>query len=332
MQKSLVFSVVFVSVSLLAYLFVEVFNLLLMVFAGLLVGVLFIALAKKIQRLVRMPYLLALTISVLAYFSFIGGLFYLVGDTLHSEVDDFVKKIPEIKANVESRLEGTTVYGWVKDQVEEGASDSQAGTRYFTKFFSSTFGVFGDLYAVIFIGLFFAVSPKEYFKGAVILLPEEAKKKGEQVLMALYINLKTWLKSQLLEMLIMFGLTAVALLLVGLDYWLVLALITALFCFIPNIGPMIALVPMVAVGLLQEPMMALWVFLAFMGVQLLETGFIGPYIRKKMLSLPPALVLFVQLVLGATCGMIGVLLATPLLVVIIVLVQKLYLGRSKDEI
>lgn len=334
-KKSLVFSLIFVTVLGLGILYRNVFDILLIIFAGLLLGTLFVAFARKIQKWTKgkMKYIFAAGISIIFNLIVVAGLLFLIGHTLKPEIKDLVNRIPEIQEKFAGAINDNDLAGWVKDNTDllDESEGGMEASKYASKFFSTTFGVFGDIYAILFVAIFVAVSPKEYYKGAVALMPNSWKSKGSDVLFQVYKNLKIWLKTQLLDMLIMFILTALVLGLMGLDYWLILAILTALFCFIPNIGPMISIIPMVAVGLLQSPEMAFWVFIAFMGVQLLETGFIGPYIRKKMLSLPPALVLVLQLIFGVVGGVVGILVATPILVVLMVLVKKIYLKKEFDN-
>lgn len=331
-KKALIFSLIFVTVLGLGVLYRNLFEILLIIFSGLLLGTLFVSFARKIQKWTKgkMKYIIAASISIVFNLLVVAGLLFLIGHTLKPEIKDLINKIPEIQDKFTKTINENDLAAWVKDNTDlfDKNESGVEATKYASRFFSTTFGVFGDIYAILFVAVFVAVSPKEYYKGAVSLLPYQWKIKGSEVLFQIYKNLKIWLKTQLLDMLVMFVLTGLVLGLMGLDYWLVLAILTALFCFIPNIGPMISIIPMVAVGLLQSPEMALWVFIAFMGVQLLETGFIGPYIRKKMLSLPPALVLVLQLIFGVVGGVVGILVATPILVVLMVLVKKIYLKEG----
>jgi predicted PurR-regulated permease PerM len=69
-------------------------------------------------------------------------------------------------------------------------------------FFKSTFGLLGDIYIVLFLGIFFTVSPNTYKKGLVALIPKKGKAKGEEVLEKLSDNLKKWLKGKLFSMVV----------------------------------------------------------------------------------------------------------------------------------
>ncbi len=140
-------------------------------------------------------------------------------------------------------------------------------------FFKTTFGVFADIYVVLFLGIFFTVSPGIYKNGIVKLIPKKGQQKGEDVLDKLGENLKKWL---IFSMAVVMILTAVGLAIIGLPMWLVLAIIAGLLSFIPSFGPLIALIPAVLVGLMQSPATAAIVAVLYILIQVVESNFITP--------------------------------------------------------
>jgi predicted PurR-regulated permease PerM len=110
-----------------------------------------------------------------------------------------------------------------------------------------------------------------------------------------------------------------------------LGLLAGLLEFIPNIGPILAAVPAILLALLQSPTLALYVLLLYVGIQMAEGYVIYPLIQERAVSLPPALVLGGQILLGVLAGFIGLLVATPLLVCLMVLIQKLYVEDTLGD-
>lgn len=215
------------------------------------------------------------------------------------------------------------------------ASPSSGGgglSSMLQKLFSSTFGLLGDLYAIFFLGIFLAAAPREYVNGILRLLPVSAQDKGRKLMEKTGLNLKKWFKGTVYSVLITFALTAIGLLIIGVDLWLILAIIAGLLTFIPNFGPIIALIPAVMVGFLQGPQVALWIFILYFFVQLVESNIITPAIQKRMLDTPAALLLFFQMIMGALSGGWGVVLATPILVVLMTIVKELYTGKKEQEV
>jgi len=198
-------------------------------------------------------------------------------------------------------------------------------------FFKTTFGVFGDVYVIFFLGIFFTVSPQLYKKGIVQLMPKKGRPKANDTLNKLGEGLKKWLKGQLIAMLVVFVLTATGLLIIGVPMWLALALIAGILNFIPNFGPMIAMIPAVLVGLMQGPATAGFVAGLYILIQVTESNFITPMVQKKMINIPPALIIIAQLLVGSFSSGWGLVLATPLMVIIMILVQELYVKKINKE-
>jgi predicted PurR-regulated permease PerM len=143
-------------------------------------------------------------------------------------------------------------------------------------------------------------------------------------------TLTKWLKGQLFAMLLVAVLTLVGLLIMGVPMALVLALIAGVLNFIPNFGPLIAMIPAVGVGLLQGPTTALMVAGLYILVQVLESNVITPQIQKRLIEIPPALIIISQLFMGVLTGGWGLVLATPLIAIVMVVVQELWV-KSQDK-
>lgn len=104
----------------------------------------------------------------------------------------------------------------------------------------------------------------------------------------------------------------------------VLGILAGLLDFIPYIGPILAAVPAVLIAFSESPMLALYVALLFIGLQAAEGYLLLPLIERRTVSLPPALTIIMQILLGAFFGLAGVALATPLTAVLAVLITMLY--------
>lgn len=111
---------------------------------------------------------------------------------------------------------------------------------------------------------------------------------------------------------------------------LAVALVAGLLNFIPNFGPLIALIPAALLGLMQGPNTALLVVGLFTLIQIIQSTVTQPLIQKKMVSVPPALLVFGQVAMGVIAGFWGVLLATPLVAIVMTLVNRLYVEKQGD--
>lgn len=307
-----------------------IFNVLLLLFAGSLIAIFFVGLAGIIQRKFGVKEGLSLAISIIVSLLLLGGFFWLTGNSISQQFNDLKETLPSAVENVKTKLSQS---GLGRRMLETATSDDVSGqaTSVLQTFFKSTFGVLGDIYVVLFLGIFFTVSPKSYINGLVKLVPPTGKQKASDVMDKLGASLSRWLKGQIFAMLVVFVLTAIGLLIIDVPMWLVLSLMAGLLNFIPNFGPLIAMIPAVLVGFLQGPTTALIVAGLYITVQVIESNFVTPQIQKRMLSIPPALIIIAQLIMGVLTGGWGLVLATPVMVVLMVLVRELYLTQFDAE-
>jgi len=176
-----------------------------------------------------------------------------------------------------------------------------------------------------------AANPRHYVNGVLRLLPERDRSRGEALARECGATLRRWLLGKLASMVITGVLTGVGLVLLGIPLALVLALLAALLGFIPNFGPILASVPAILLGLSHSPSTAAWVAGLHVVVQAVESYGITPLIQRKMVALPPALTIVAQMTLGVLVGGLGVVLATPLTALGLVLVRRLYVELIADR-
>lgn len=142
----------------------------------------------------------------------------------------------------------------------------------------------------------------------------------------------SWVLGQLMLSVSIFVLTYVGLLFLKVDYALVLALIAGLLEIIPYIGPIIALIPAVFFAFVQDPPLALAVAILYLVVQQLENHLLVPMIMSKSVGLNPILVILGVLVGGSLGGLVGAVIAIPLISGIQVFLADVMNSDSMDEL
>jgi predicted PurR-regulated permease PerM len=300
------------------------FSVFLLILAGALMATFFLGLSGLIFRKTKWKHGICLIIAVTGTLLLAIGLFWLIGSKIQAQAAQLSDTLPTTIENAKSQLSQNPIG---KNLVEKASSPEtiKKAKAIASTFFKTTFGVFGDIYVVLFLGIFFTVSPGVYKKGIVDLIPKKGQKKGEDVLNKLGENLKKWMKGKLFAMFVVFVLTSIGLIILGIPLWLVLAIIAGLLNFIPNFGPLIAMIPAVLIGLMQGPSTAAIVAGMYILIQVVESNFITPMVQQKLVSIPPALIISAQLLISPLTGGWGLVLATPLMLIIMVLVQELYI-------
>jgi predicted PurR-regulated permease PerM len=192
------------------------------------------------------------------------------------------------------------------------------------------FNALGNILVIVFLGIAIAADPGSYRDGALRLVPRRHREKGARVLDGAGETLRHWLFGQLVTMAAIFVLTWAGLSLLGIGGALILGLQAGLLAFVPTIGPLIAGVVIVLSSLasgLNGLLGALGVYLA---VQTAESYGLTPFIQRRALDLPAATIFAGQLLLGVLFGLWGVALALPLVAVIKVLLEELYIEDGAE--
>ncbi len=207
----------------------------------------------------------------------------------------------------------------------QGLAEQVGGiAQHLFGFFSSTLAVLGGMVLIIFVAIFVAIDSRTYREGLMHLFPHEARPRAREVLGATGMMLRRWLLTQFISMVVVGVLTAVVLLIMDVKAAIALGIIAGILEFVPIAGPIIASVPAIAMGFLEGPEKALYVALAYVGIQQVESNILYPLLMKKGLELPPVLTIFTQGVLSLVFGFIGLLVAVPMLAAAIVPIKMLY--------
>ncbi len=284
-------------------LFKTLFNSILLIFVGILLAIYFHGFAGLLKRYLRLPSTASVIVSVLFTFLLLVGFFWFAGDRLSQQVAQMSERIPRSTQQLKQMLDQSPIGSKMLNYLESSGNSQQ--TRTFVKqLFTSTFGIFSDVYIILLMGLFFTFGASTYHRGIIHLLPAKAKDKGDALMRKLGRELKAWLKGQIVGVVFIGVLSAVGLLILGIPLVFSLALIAGLMNFIPNFGPFIALVPAVLLGLTQGTNTALYIAIIYTGIQVLQTLLFRPLITKRMVDVPPALIIIGQITMG-TLGASG---------------------------
>lgn len=320
---------IYALIVILILLFKATFSVFLLILAGTLIAIFFRGLSGFISRKTKWKEGICLAISVIGTILIVVGISWLIGAKVQNQITELSDTLPKTIENAKDQLSQSPIGKKIVEKVSTPQAMKKAQDLA-GSFLKSTFGIFGDIYVVLFLGIFFTVSPGIYTKGIVQLIPKKGQKKGEDVLNKLGENLKKWLIGKIFAMVVVMILTAIGLAIIGVPMWLVLAIIAGLLNFIPNFGPLIAMIPAVLVGLMLSPVTAVIIAGMYIVIQIVESNFITPQVQQKLIKIPPALIISAQLLISPLTGAWGLVLATPLMVIIMILVQELYI-KERDK-
>lgn len=198
-------------------------------------------------------------------------------------------------------------------------------------------GAIANILIIIIVSVFLLVDPMDYATGGLMLIPRSYQPRAVEVMVELRRTLVTWMTAQVLSITVTIVLVWLVLgMILGMPNALAVGVIAGLATFIPNIGSIIPLIPIVIFTLADDPGRLIFILPAYILIQQVESNVITPSFVKSELNIPAGTILLFQLMAASLFGFLGILLAVPLLAVLITLVKELYvydcLGMRGEQV
>jgi predicted PurR-regulated permease PerM len=311
----------------------QVAQILLLIFASILSAVFLRAMAEWISRNTDLSATVSLNLVVLAL---LGGsvlILLLYGPDIAEGFYQLSRKLPSTLDRLRTSL-GQYAWGPLFLDTLSQLGDALTDPRQLGKIagiFSTAFGAVASLLIVIVLGLYFAAEPQIYLDSIARLFPQPRRAHVHEAFDRIVQALRWWLAGRFASMFVVGVLTFIGLVMLRVPFAFSLGSLAAVLTFVPIIGPLISAIPAVMVGWAESGSTALYVVILYAVIQALESYWITPYIHQKVVSLAPAWLLTAQLIMAAGFGILGLLLAPPLAVVTMVLVQMLYVRDVLGE-
>lgn len=193
---------------------------------------------------------------------------------------------------------------------------------------SRIFGGVISFFAVLVMVFYLTVGEsgiKEFIRA---LLPPKYQPYLIQKVNQVQTKMGQWIRGQIILSVVIFLMTFVGLLILGVEYALVLALIAGLAEVIPVVGPILAAIPAVFLTLANSPIKALLVAVFYIIVQQAENQIIVPKVMQRAVGLHPLVILIMMLIGAKLVGILGILLAVPTATIIKIFLSDFFEGRQ----
>lgn len=305
-----------------------------LVFGAVVAAVLFRSLADPIRDRTGLGDRWALAVAVLIVVAVIGGSAWLFGALLTAQFTELSSRLPHSMADLQGKVAALPFGDRLAPQLNQTgdlAAEFKGLAGRIGGYAVSFAGALANLVLVVFAGLFMAVEPGRTRDGLAMLFPHGPRESVRAALDASGEALKLWLRGVLVDMAFVGVMTGLGAWVIGLPSPLALGLIAALFDFVPFVGPLASVIPGVLLAIPKGPQTIAWTLAMYLAVQQLEGNVIYPFVQKRSVNLPPVLSLVAVLAFGVLVGPLGVVLATPMLVVLYVMVRLLYLRNTLGE-
>jgi len=315
-----------------AYVLWQLVDLLLLLFACSLVSLIFLTITNALRRRTRLPFSVALAVAVLAMLALIGGTFTFFGATLQSEFAELATRLPAAWVSLQEQLRASPIGAAILAKAEGLAPSGQAIVNAVTTALTAIGGALSGLVIVLVGGMYLAAQPTLYSVGLLRMIPSRARGPAAETLDVIAVSLGNWLKGQALGMLFVGVGTGLGLWLIGVPAAWAIGVVAGLAEFVPYAGVIFAALPAVILGFGQGTSTGLWTLGVLIVVQQVQGNLVMPLLQNKMVDLPPAITIFGIIAAGILFGVPGVLLATPLTIVVLILIRRLYLHEDQHEV
>ncbi len=242
-----------------------------------------------------------------------------------SQISREAAQLPQI-----IEAQATRLVAWLEAQgfaidissVQSVIGQLASGVGTITRAIGGLVGALTTLFLIAIIGIYVALEPRLYERGLAWMLPREQREDFHYTASRMAFTMRRLMAGRLVGMAFEGVFTYFMLKIYGVPMAALLAILTGLLAFIPNVGALIAGVLMVLVGFSGGVEMGLYTILVYLLVQTFDGYVVIPLIAKKTVDLAPALVLGAQLIMGVLFGIIGLFLADPLMAMIKVALER----------
>jgi predicted PurR-regulated permease PerM len=324
-------------------------------FLGVLLG---LAMSRAVDYLerIRIRRGLGAPLVMLLLVGAFAGIFALIGPSIRDQTKELGKELPKAMRSIEAAVNRTPMKALVsqpapqqaaqpqqqqqppkqgepqkpqQQQQEDGltarvARELRGATKFLFPIITSFLGAVGGLVIVLFIAMYIAATPDLYRDGILHLVPHRNRRRAEEWLSTLSVTLRQWLVARMIAMVLIGVITGAALAALGVKGAVALGVLAGLLEFVPFFGPVVSAIPAIGVALVDSPQKALWVVGLYLLMQQLEGNVITPLLLEKRLDVPPVMTVLAVAALGTVFGVLGMLIAEPLLAAVLVTTKMLY--------
>jgi predicted PurR-regulated permease PerM len=252
------------------------------------------------------------------------------------QTNRFVDDVPRIVHNLEDVYADVTgqnssdVGDKVQSFVERYTDQPDRLIGPLTSIGLNVAGILGALVLILITAYYMAIRPEPLVNGLVRLFPPPRREHVRFVLGRIRQSWIGWLEGVAIDMLVTFVMLYIALTIVGLDFAIFFAVLSALLVVVPYFGSIAGAIPPVLFALTDSPGKAVVVLIAYILVQQLESNVTIPIIMAQRVRLHPAVIAIGVVVVGTLFGFVGLFVAVPILSLIIIAVEEFWVKPIEE--
>ena len=287
---------------------------------------------KKIPRSIAILFIYLVVLSV------IGSVIYLIIPPIAKEIGEISVNFPQYLEKIISAFSALKEYSSqhgvlnnIQDSLGSVSSNLQKAAGGVFSTISNIFGGIFSFFLILVITFYMVVEEGAIKKLVWSIAPEKHQPYIMQLINRMQKKIGLWLRGQLILSLVIFILTYTGLLILGVEYALVLALIAGLTEFVPYLGPILGAIPAVFLAFAQSPTLAVFVIVLFFVIQQVENNILVPKIMQKTVGLNPIVSISVLMIGFKIAGVVGAILAIPVATAISVFIKDLFENKANVD-
>ncbi|MGF9695864.1 AI-2E family transporter [Paenibacillus sp. MABNR03] len=286
------------------------------------------------------------TLSILLIYLVFGVLLvlFIVGlwPSLREQLINLVDNAPNLINSLSVQLRELEQNGAIKALFPEGSTPFSQITDYINKGFtfvtnyvSGLFSLISSFAIILFtfpIILFYMLKQGEKFgRKLVHIAPKRFQKDSREVVLEIDQALSGFIVGRVLVNLALGVLMYIGFLLIGLPYALLLTVVAVIMNFVPFIGAIVSSVPIVIIGLIQSPSVAIWSLIIILVAQQIQDNLVAPYVFGKKLDIHPLTTIILVLGAGDLGGIIAILIIIPVYMIVKIILVRVYQLFFKEK-
>lgn len=312
-----------------ALIFRELVTLLVAILMTILIAIPLASLATKLERF-RVPRAIGVLLGLIIGFGTLALLLALVVPPFVDELELFADEVPTLVDDLERDVggvfgdaDGSEVQEFIQGYVDEPAKLIGPVTSLGI----SVAGVLGAIALIVITAFYMAVRPEPLVRSIASMFPPSRRDWAGHVLERLRHAWIGWMQGMLVDMLITGVLVYVGLSVIGLDFAIFFAVFSAILVLIPYFGAIVGMIPPVLFALTDSPEKALLALAIYVLIQQIESNVTIPLVMSDRVKLHPAAVAIGVVIVGQLFGFLGLFVAVPLLSLIIIMVDELWVKQ-----
>lgn len=272
----------------------------------------------------------------------LAGFIWGVWPSLSRQLEALEKNAPNLFISLAKQLEKLEDYPFLANFFPEDKSTLTQITEYLNKGFvflsnylTGLFSFFSNFAIILFtfpIFLYYMLKEGGKFGKAIVsFMPKRFREEGTETMNDIDKALSNFIVGKVLVNLALGVLMYIGFIIIGLPYALLLTVIAVIMNFIPFVGAILSSIPIVIIGLVESPSVAIWSLIIILVAQQIQDNLVAPYIFGKQLDIHPLTTIVLVFAGGDLFGIVGILVVIPVYMVIKIVVTRVYFRFFKDK-